>query len=77
MPLIISILILLLSGAMIMATLLFCMKILCEGVVGIIPLTTMQSKQLGQKNCEAVAKNAKNMDKVEKQIADILKKQRF
>ena len=77
MSMIISIFILLLSGAFVMAVLLYSLRILCEGAVEMMVLAAKQPNQLEQKSSKVVAKYAKKMNKVEMQIANILEKQRF
>ena len=77
MPIAVSILMLLLLGVAVMATLLFFAKVLCEGAVGMMALAIKQSKQLEQTSSKTAKKHSKKLTKVEMQIESILERQHF
>ena len=77
MPIAISILMLLLFGAVVMAVLLFFAKILCEGAAGIIGMATEQSKQRERNSSKIAKSNINKLTKVEMQVESILKRQHF
>ena len=77
MPVAVSILMLLLFGAVVMAALLFFAKILCEGAAGMMALATEQSKQRERSSGKIAKRYNKKVTKIEMQIEDILKRQHF
>jgi membrane-anchored protein YejM (alkaline phosphatase superfamily) len=77
MPIAVSILMLLLLGAVVMVALLFFAKILCEGTAGMMAMATEQSKQRERNSSKIAKRYSKKVTKVETQIEDILKRQHF
>lgn len=72
-----SIFMLLFFGAVVIAALLFFIKILCEGVVGLLASAISQSKQLEQKSSKLAKRYSKKLTKIEMQIENILERQDF
>ena len=77
MQIAVSILMLLLFGAVVMVPLMFFVKILYEGTVEIMALAIKQSTQWERENGKIATKHNSKVTKMEMQIEDILKIQHF